>query len=302
MRNEKPIIQKRQSFRTAITKNKNWQKIRQRRPQMAGNTPTFVLVVWYNIDVIRWMPQRFLCAVNCIHSKETFFQRNRQFSDYQQIAWVIRTEIKLQASKFRWYEPWKQNIPGYRYVDPWKERICGGATMAKAGAIHATHEPARRSRRAMIFTGKVMRKSAKGRLSVQPGREREHGWHHGERYFLTASRWLGRSPCNVRQPGAATAKRGYDVISQITACNTPGSRRENQPGSRDEIRQKEALMTEKKFKKRCMKVQIEWNSITGRYIYDDEQSGKNFLEHVLCKCFKTRKADQSGWICGNNTK
>ena len=153
MRNEKPIIQKRQSFRTAITKNKNWQKIRQRRPQMAGNTPTFVLVMWYNIDVIRWMPQRFLCAVNCIHSKETFSQTKRQFSDHQQIAWVIRTEIKLQASEFRWYEPWKQNIPGYRYVDPWKERTCGGATMAKAGAIHAAHEPARRSRHAMIFMG-----------------------------------------------------------------------------------------------------------------------------------------------------
>ena len=51
--------------------------------------------------------------------------------------------------------------------------------MAKAGAIHAAHEPARRSRRVMIFTGKVMRKSAAGRLSVQPGRECEHGWHHG---------------------------------------------------------------------------------------------------------------------------
>ena len=109
--------------------------------------------MWYNIDVIRCMPQRFLCAVNCIHSKETFSQRNRQFSDHQQIAWVIRTEIKLQAREFRWYEPWKQNIPGYRYVDPWKERICGGATMSKAGAIHAAHEPARRSRHAMIFMG-----------------------------------------------------------------------------------------------------------------------------------------------------
>ena len=43
-----------------------WRKIRQRRPKMAGNTQTFVLVMWYNIDVIRWMPQRFLCAVNCI--------------------------------------------------------------------------------------------------------------------------------------------------------------------------------------------------------------------------------------------
>ena len=59
------------------------------------------------------------------------------------------------------------------------ERPCGGATMAKAGAIHAAHEPARRSRRAMIFTGKVMRKSAKGRLSVQSGHECEHGWHLG---------------------------------------------------------------------------------------------------------------------------
>ena len=59
------------------------------------------------------------------------------------------------------------------------ERPCGGATMAKAGAIHAAHEPARRSRRAMIFTGKVMRKSAEGRLSVQPGHECEHGWHLG---------------------------------------------------------------------------------------------------------------------------
>ena len=144
MRNGKPIIQKRQSFRTAIRKSKKlevWRKIRQRRPKIAGNTQTFVLVMWYNIDVIRWMPQRFLCAVNCIHSKETFSQRNRQFSDHQQIAWVIRTEIKLQASELRWYEPWKQNIPGYRYVDPWKERICGGATMAKAGAIHASCWP-----------------------------------------------------------------------------------------------------------------------------------------------------------------
>ena len=61
--------------------------------------------------------------------------------------------------------------------------------------------------------------------------------HGSKGYFLTASRWLGRSPCNARQPGSATAKRGYDVIPQITACNTPGSRRENQPGSRDEIRQ-----------------------------------------------------------------
>ena len=48
MRNEKPIIQKRQSFRTAIRKSKKlevWREIRQRRPQMAGNTPTFVLVM-----------------------------------------------------------------------------------------------------------------------------------------------------------------------------------------------------------------------------------------------------------------
>ena len=30
----------------------------------------------------------------------------------------------------------------------------------------------------MIFMGKVMRKSAEGRLSVQPGHECEHGWHH----------------------------------------------------------------------------------------------------------------------------
>ena len=56
MRNGKPIIQKRQSFRTAIRKSKKlevWREIRQRRPKMAGNTPTFVLVMCYNIDVIR---------------------------------------------------------------------------------------------------------------------------------------------------------------------------------------------------------------------------------------------------------
>ena len=44
----KPTIQKRQTFRTAIRKSKKlevWRKIRQRRPKMAGNTPTFVLVV-----------------------------------------------------------------------------------------------------------------------------------------------------------------------------------------------------------------------------------------------------------------
>ena len=48
MRNEKPIIQKRQSFQTALRKSKKmevWWKIRQRRPKMAGNTPTFVLVM-----------------------------------------------------------------------------------------------------------------------------------------------------------------------------------------------------------------------------------------------------------------
>ena len=76
MRNGKPTIQKRRIFRTAIRKSKKlevWRKIRQRRPKMAGNTPTFVLVMWYNIDVIRCMPQRFLCAVNCIHSKENIF-------------------------------------------------------------------------------------------------------------------------------------------------------------------------------------------------------------------------------------
>ncbi len=56
MRNGKPIIQKRQSFRTAIRKSKKmgaWRKIRQRKPKMAGNTQTFVLVMRYNIDVIR---------------------------------------------------------------------------------------------------------------------------------------------------------------------------------------------------------------------------------------------------------
>lgn len=44
----KPTIQKRQTFRTAIRKSKKlevWRKICQRRPKMAGNTPTFVLVM-----------------------------------------------------------------------------------------------------------------------------------------------------------------------------------------------------------------------------------------------------------------
>ena len=65
----KPTIQKRQTFRTAIRKSKKlaeWRKIRHRRPKMAENSPTYVPVLRYNIDVIRWMPQRFLCAVNCI--------------------------------------------------------------------------------------------------------------------------------------------------------------------------------------------------------------------------------------------
>ena len=46
------------------------------------------------------------------------------------------------------------------------ERTCGGATRAKAGAIHAAHDPARRSRRAMIFRGIITRKLAAGLLSV----------------------------------------------------------------------------------------------------------------------------------------
>ena len=64
-----PTIQKRRIFRTAIRKSKKlaeWRKIRHRRPKMAENPPTYVPVLRYNIDVIRWMPQRFLCAVNCI--------------------------------------------------------------------------------------------------------------------------------------------------------------------------------------------------------------------------------------------
>ena len=46
------------------------------------------------------------------------------------------------------------------------ERTCGGATRAKAGAIHAAHDPARRSRRAMIFRGIITRKLAASQLSV----------------------------------------------------------------------------------------------------------------------------------------
>ena len=56
MQNEKMIIQKRQTFRTAIRKSKKlavWRKIRQRRPKMAENPPTYVLLMRYNIDVIR---------------------------------------------------------------------------------------------------------------------------------------------------------------------------------------------------------------------------------------------------------
>ena len=33
-----------------------WRKIRQRSPKMAGKTPTYVLVMWYIIFVIRWKP------------------------------------------------------------------------------------------------------------------------------------------------------------------------------------------------------------------------------------------------------
>jgi hypothetical protein len=61
----------------------------------------------------------------------------------------------------------------------------------------------------------------------------------------------------LRDSKTASTGWGYDVTSQITACNTPGSRKENPPGSRDEIRQKEALMSENKIKNQCMKVQIE---------------------------------------------
>ena len=104
--------------------------------------------------------------------------------------------------------------------------------MARAGAIHAAHEPTRRSRHAMIFMG------VKDTSSRPPD-----DW--------------GGVPAMCDRPRSATAKRGYDVIPQITACNTPGSQRENQPGSRDEIRQKEALMSENKIKNQCMKVQIE---------------------------------------------
>ena len=196
-----PTIQKRRIFRTAIRKSKKleeWRKIRHRRPKMAENPPTYVPVLRYNIDVIRWMPQRFLCAVNCIHSKETFSQTNRQFSDHQQIAWEIRTEIKLQAREFRWYEPWKQNTPGYRYVDPWRR-----ANMRRRDDGESRSGP----RSAWTCQAKQARDDL----------------HGSKGYFLTASRWLGRSPCNVRQPRSATAKRGYDVIPQITACNTPGS-------------------------------------------------------------------------------
>ena len=114
MRNGKPIIQKRQSFRTAIRKSKNWQKIRQRRPQMAGNTPTFVLVMWYNIDVIRWMPQRFLCAVNCIRDifpNETTILRpsanclgdqnwNQTSSKWISLIWTLKT--KHSGLQVRW--------------------------------------------------------------------------------------------------------------------------------------------------------------------------------------------------------
>ena len=56
MRNEKPIIQKRQTFRTAKRKSKKlaeWRKIRHRRPEMAENPPTYVPVLRYNIDVSR---------------------------------------------------------------------------------------------------------------------------------------------------------------------------------------------------------------------------------------------------------
>ena len=244
---------------------------------MAGNTPTFVLVMWYNIDVIRCMPQRFLCAVNYIHSKETFSQNE--------------TAILRPSANRLGDQNWNQTS------SKWISLIRTLKTEHSGLQVRWPIEGANMRRRD-DGEGRSDPRSA-WTCRAKQARDDLHG---SKGYFLTASRWLGRSPCNARQPRSATAKRGYDVIPQITACNTPGSRRENQPGSRDEIRQKEALMTEKKFKIRCMKVQIEWNSITGRYIYDDEQSGKNFLEHVLCKRFKTRKADQPGWICGNNTK
>ena len=128
--------------------------------------------------------------------------------------------------------------------------------MAKAGAIHAAHEPARRSRRAMIFRGKVMRKSAAGRLSVQPGRECEHGWHHGRKILPHGFPMTGEESLSCSTAKKASAGWGYDVISQITACNTPGSQKENMPGSREEIRQRRTLVSEKN-RIRCMKVQIE---------------------------------------------
>ena len=100
---KKTISQKRQTFRPAIMKSKNLavrRKIRHKRPKMAENLPTYVPVLRYNIDVIRWMPQRFLCTVNCIHSKETFSQTKRQFSDHQQIAWWLELKSNFKQVNF----------------------------------------------------------------------------------------------------------------------------------------------------------------------------------------------------------
>ena len=52
----KPNIQKRQAFRAVMRKSKKlaeWRKIRHGSPKMAENPPTYVLVMRYNIDVIR---------------------------------------------------------------------------------------------------------------------------------------------------------------------------------------------------------------------------------------------------------
>ena len=176
--------------------------------------------MWYNIDVIRWMPQRFLCAVNCIRdifpnepailrlSADCLGDQNWYQTSSKWILLIRTLKTEHSGLQVRW---------------PME-----GANMRRRDDGESRSDP----RSAWTWQAKQVRDDL----------------HGSKGYFLTASRWLGRSPCNARQPRSATAKRGYDVIPQITACNTPGSRRENQPGSRDEIRKKEALMSENKIR------------------------------------------------------
>ena len=137
------------------------------------------------------MPQRFLCAVNCIRdiflNEPAILRPSADCLGDSNFKQVNFADMNLENRTFR--------VTGtLTHVG---ERACGGATMAKAGAIHAAHEPARRSRRAMIFTGD----------------------------YDTSSRppddWGGVSV--LRDSKTASTEWGYDVISQITACNTPGS-------------------------------------------------------------------------------